>query len=88
MNDEGSYDPLDDLLPASREALMTAVTAVLTRDEGEDGPLDPTAVAEVIRAAEPLWNALEEFGVVDSWGGLEFVRVFPAVLEHIVTTAN
>jgi hypothetical protein len=34
-------------------------------------------------AAETFWNAMEGLGWVDGYGGAEFERVFPRVLEFI-----
>lgn len=39
---------------------------------------------EIVRSAEPLWDAMEDAGrLVDNWGGGEFVGVLPRVLELI-----
>jgi hypothetical protein len=46
-------------------------------------------LVELAVAAEPLWNALETVGgMVDSWGGSEFRRVFPETLAFIYESAN
>ncbi len=46
-------------------------------------------LVELAVAAEPLWNALETVGgMVDSWGGSEFRRVFPETLGFIYESAN
>ena len=75
-------DPLDGLPPASRSELIAAVQANWPRD------VDADAAEAVLRASEPLWDALEEIGGVDSWGGMEFVRVFPQVLALIYEQCN
>ena len=37
-----------------------------------------------MRAAEPLWDAMERAGgLVDAWGGGEFCQVFPKTLAFI-----
>jgi hypothetical protein len=71
-------DPLDDLPAASRSELVAAVVAVLGSD--------PDTAEDLIRAAEPLWDAMERAGgLVDSWGGGEFCGLFPRVLSFIRT---
>ena len=73
-------DPLDDLPPESRTEVVAAVQAAWNVN---------TAGAEaILRASEPLWNTLEENGGVDSWGGMEFVRVFPEALALIYKECN
>ena len=69
-------DPLDDLPPESRSEVVSAVAAALDVT---------TACAEkVVRASQPLWNALEDVGgLVDSWGGGEFCQLFPTMLAAI-----
>jgi hypothetical protein len=61
---------------ASRREVVAEVCAVLEVQE---------AVAEdLVRSAEPLRDAMERAGgLVDSWGGGEFCRVFPRVLAFI-----
>jgi len=39
-------------------------------------------------AAEPLWHALEECGMVDDYGSMECARVLPAALEFIHDEVN
>jgi hypothetical protein len=39
-------------------------------------------------AARPLWDELERLGWVDSYGGMEFKRVFPKALDFIHEQAN
>ena len=74
-------DLLDELPTASRTYLVTEICRVLEVDEA--------AAENLIRAAEPLWNALEEAGgLVDSWGGGEFCTVFPQALAFIRDAAN
>jgi hypothetical protein len=63
-------DPLDDLPPDSRREVVGAVAAVLGVGTGE--------AESIVRAAEPLWEAMEQAGgLVDSWGGGEFCELFP-----------
>ena len=67
-----AMDPLDDLPDESRREVVDAVQATLRVE---------TAAAEaIVRASLPLWAAMEEVGLVDGWGGREFVRVFPVML--------
>ena len=42
----------------------------------------------IIAAAEPLWRALEGPGFVDAFGGAEFDRIFPEVVDAIHRLAN
>jgi hypothetical protein len=44
--------------------------------------------AAIEEAAKPLWYALEQFGWVDSHGGMEFSRVCPKTVEFIFAQAN
>ena len=74
-------DPLDDLPAESRTEVVAAVRAALglTQEQGES----------ILRASEPLWDALEQVGgQVDSWGGGEFCFVFPQVCALIRSLAN
>ena len=73
-------DPLDDLPADSRTYLVAAV-----RDAWET---DAAGAEAILRASEPFWNAIEEEGGVDSWGGGEFCTVFPAALAFIRAQAN
>ncbi len=74
-------DPLDDLPAESRSEVVEAVRAAV-------GVNVDTAEA-LIRAAEPLWDAMEQAGgLVDSWGGGEFCHLFPRVLSFIGTGAS
>jgi len=69
-------DSLADLPADSRREIVADVRAVLDVE---------TATAEdIVRSAEPLWDAMERAGgVVDSWGGGEFCHIFPRVLAFI-----
>ena len=74
-------DPLDELPAQSRVEVAAAIRAALdvTHDEAE----------AILRASEPLWDALERVGgQVDSWGGMEFCYVFPKVCAQIRSLAN
>ncbi|MBB2986100.1 hypothetical protein [Terracoccus luteus] len=63
-------DPLDEMPPESRDEVISAVSTVLGIGEA--------SAEAIVRASEPLWNALEDAGgLVDSWGGGEFCHVFP-----------
>lgn len=74
-------DSLDDLPPDSRSEIVAAVRELLD--------VTVEAAEDLIRAAEPLWDAMERAGgLVDSWGGGEFSFVFPKTLEFIRATAN
>ena len=42
----------------------------------------------IVEAAEPLWRALEVPGFVDAFGGAEFDRIFPEVIDFIHRLAN
>jgi hypothetical protein len=42
----------------------------------------------IVAAAEPLWRALEVPGFVDAFGGAEFDRIFPEVVDFIHRLAN
>lgn len=69
-------DPLNDLPVESRRELVEAVSAA--------ADVDGATAEDLVRAAEPLWNAMEEAGgLVDSWGGGEFCSLFPRVLSFI-----
>jgi len=69
-------DPLDDMPPESRTYVIDKVCEVLG--------VEPETAEDLIRAAEPLWDAMERAGgLVDSWGGGEFCVVFPRVLSFI-----
>ncbi|MBP6995219.1 MAG: hypothetical protein KBB39_03655 [Phycicoccus sp.] len=74
-------DVLDELPAQSRTYLVTEICRVLDVDEA--------SAESLIRAAEPLWNALEEESdLVDSWGGGEFCAIYPRVLAFIRDAAN
>jgi len=69
-------DSLDDLPADSRREIVAEVCAVLD--------VEATAAEDLVRSAEPLWDAMERAGgLVDSWGGGEFCRIFPRVLAFI-----
>jgi hypothetical protein len=72
-------DPLDDLPPDSRREVIAAVGAALG--------IDADKAEAIVRASEPLWNAMEEAGgLVDSWGGGEFCYLFPKMCSAITST--
>jgi len=74
-------DSLEDLPPESRREVVAAVTATL-------GVSAEDAEA-ILRASEPLWDAMEEVGgLVDSWGGGEFCHLFPKMLGVIGSGAG
>lgn len=75
-------DPLDDLPADSRTELIAGVQAAWPRD------VTPEQAEDVLRASEALWNALEDIGGVDTWGGMEFVGVFPHALSVIYKSCN
>lgn len=81
LRDDLGMDPLDDLPAESRKALVNGVRAAVG--------VDADTAEDLIRAAEPLWDAMERAGgLVDSWGGGEFCNVFPKTLSFIRTTAS
>lgn len=46
--------------------------------------IDTERAEDLIRSAEPFWNAMEQAGgLVDAWGGGEFAVVLPRVLTFI-----
>jgi hypothetical protein len=72
----GVMDPLNDLPAESRQEVVAAVQAALRVDKA-DAEL-------IVRASEPLWEALEQVGgLVDSWGGGDFCYLFPKMCEVI-----
>jgi hypothetical protein len=74
-------NPLDDLPAQARSEVVGAVCSVLgvDRDSAED----------LVRSAEPLWDAMERAGgLVDSWGGSEFCAVFPRMLGFVTAITN
>jgi hypothetical protein len=73
-------DPLDDLPSESRVEVVAAVQVAWN--------VDASGAEEILRASEPFWNTLEEQGGVDTWGGMEFVRVFPEALALIYKACN
>ena len=42
----------------------------------------------IVAAAQPLWRAMEVPGFVDAFGGAEFDRIFPEVIDFIHRLAN
>ena len=69
-------DVLDDLPPSSRQELIATMKNSLG--------VTTEAAEAILRASEPLWNALEDAGgLVDSWGGGEFCDVFPKMIAAI-----
>ncbi len=69
-------DPLDELPPESRREVASAVSTAIgvSADDAET----------IIRASEPLWDAMEEVGgLVDAWGGGEFCHLLPKMLAVI-----
>lgn len=74
-------DSLADLPAASRREIVAAVRAVLD--------VEAATAEDLIRSAEPLWDAMERAGgLVDSWGGSEFCHIFPRVLAFIRSGAT
>lgn len=74
-------DPLDDMPADSRREVIASVAAALG--------VDAEAAEAIVRASEPLWNAMEEVGgLVDSWGGGEFCHLFPMMCAAIRPTAG
>lgn len=71
-------DILDDLPAESRYEVVGAVKATLR--------VEADAAETIVRASKPLWDAMEEAGGVwvDSWGGMQYVRVFPIMLAALV----
>jgi hypothetical protein len=69
-------DSLADLPADTRREIVAEVCALLD--------VEPATAEDLIRSAEPLWDAMERAGeLVDSWGGGEFCYVFPRVLAFI-----
>jgi hypothetical protein len=69
-------DSLDDLPADSRREVVAQVCAVLD--------VEATTAEDLVRSAEPLWDAMERAGgLVDSWGGGEFCHIFPRILALI-----
>lgn len=74
-------DPLDDMPAASREIVVSEIRTYLG--------VDAETAEDLMRSAEPLWDAMERVGgLVDSWGSGEFCAVFPRVLNFISTSAD
>lgn len=73
-------DPLADLPADSRREIVAEVCVVLG--------VDAATAEDLVRSAEPLWDAMERTGgLVDSWGGGEFCHLFPRVLAFIQSGA-
>lgn len=71
-----SADLLDEMPTESRQWLVEQLCTELDVDAG--------TAEDLIRSAEPLWNAMERAGgLVDSWGGGEFCGLLPKVLAFI-----
>ena len=69
-------DSLADLPADSRNEIVADVCAVLE--------VDAATADDLVRSAEPFWDAMERAGgLVDSWGGSEFCYIFPRVLAFI-----
>ncbi|HEY8717759.1 hypothetical protein [Pengzhenrongella sp.] len=74
-------DPLNDLPAESRQDLVAAVQAALRVDKAD--------AERIVRASEPLWEAMEQVGgLVDSWGGGEFCHLFPKMCAVIRSGAE
>jgi hypothetical protein len=61
------------------------------QQDGHSAVLDveATTAEDLVRSAEPLWDAMERAGgLVDSWGGGEFCHIFPRVLAFIRDTVR
>src|SRR5262249_14953457 len=60
----------------SRAHLVSALQTMLE--------VDVECTEDIVRASEPLWNAMDRAGgLVDSWGGGECTVILPRVLEFI-----
>ncbi|MEU0314157.1 hypothetical protein [Nocardioides sp. NPDC006273] len=71
-----SADLLDEMPTESRQWLVEQLCTELDIDAG--------TAEDLIRSAEPLWNAMERAGgLVDSWGGGEFCALLPRVLAFV-----
>jgi hypothetical protein len=69
-------DPMNELPADSRREVVTAVQAALG--------IDMEGAEMILRASEPLWEAMEQVGgLVDSWGGGEFCHLFPKMCAVI-----
>lgn len=76
-----AIDPLDDLPAESRREVVAAVVAAL-------GVSEDNAEA-IVRASEPLWDAMEEAGgLVNSWGDGDFCYLFPQMCAVIRSPAS
>jgi len=73
-------DSLDVMPAASRREVIAAVRGALE--------VDAATAEDLVRSAEPLWDAMERAGgLVDSWGGGEFCHRFPRVSAFIRSRA-
>jgi hypothetical protein len=71
-----SRDPLGDLPGASRTEVVAEIRELLG--------VSVATAEDLIRSAEPLWDAMESAGrLVDSWGGGEFCGILPRLLGFI-----
>lgn len=73
------HGSFDDLPRESRREVASAVAAALgvSTEDAET----------IVRASEPLWDAMEEVGgLVDSWGGGEFCDLFPRMCAVVKST--
>jgi hypothetical protein len=69
-------DVLDEMPQESRAYLVGALQMLLE--------VDVERAEDIVRSAEPFWNAMERAGgLVDSWAGGEFTVILPRVLEFI-----
>lgn len=65
------------------EALREAAQEIATRRQ-----ITLEQAEAIVTAAAGLWRALEEPGFVDGYGGAEFTRIFPEVVDAIHRLAN
>lgn len=71
----------EDMPAESRAEVVGAIRRVLS--------VDAEAAPDLVRAAEPLWDAMERAGGFgDSWGGSEFCWVLPEALAFIRRAAH
>jgi hypothetical protein len=74
-------DPPDDLPADSRREVLADIKSVLG--------VDTKNAEAILRASEPLWNAMEQAGaLVDTWGGSEFCYLFPKMCEVVRPAAE
>jgi hypothetical protein len=72
--------PLDGLPATSRIEVLAAVQTAWCTDAAGPKPFS----APLSRSG----NVLEDHGGVDTWGGMEFIRVFPQALAYIYHACN